>query len=170
MCVTHHTYKYASTSLSSQEIAFALQIHWLTFCITFGSQRVVTREKCLIRVLKPEYLGFCFKCYTEVLPLPEHHLQKPVLGWTLTVTDFKGETAKSYSVCNNWVPLTSKIQMQRVLAGKRHSSSTGGSCSTASTHIIDREIYIISLELHYNQCKDISKRDCVISWQMKHSG
>lgn len=138
MCVTHHTNKCASTSLSSQEIGFALQVHWLTFCITFGSQRVVTREKCLIRILKPEDLGFCFKRYAEVLPLPEHHCQKPVLGWTLTVTDYKGETAKSYSLCNSWVSLTSK--MQRVLAGKHHSSSTGGSCSTASTHIIDREI------------------------------
>lgn len=65
MRVTHHSYKYASTCLSSQEIAFALQIHWLTFCITFGPQRIETREKFVIRVLKPEDLGFCFKCYTK---------------------------------------------------------------------------------------------------------
>lgn len=78
--------------------------------------------------------------HKEILPLPEHQLQKPVLGSTLTVTDYKGETAKSYSVCNMWVSLTSKIQMQRVLAGKHDSNSTGGSFNTVSTHIIDREI------------------------------
>lgn len=65
MCVTHHTNKYASTCSSSQKIAFALQIHWLTFCITFGSQRTETREKCVIRILKPEDLGFWFKCCTK---------------------------------------------------------------------------------------------------------
>lgn len=141
MCVTHHINKYTNTYLSSQEIAFALQIHWLTFCTAFGSQRVETREKCLIRILRLEDLGFCFKCCTkELFPSLEYHLQKPVLGWTLTVADYKGETSKSYSVCDSWVSLTSKIQMQRVLAGKDHSGSTGGSCSTASTHIIDREI------------------------------
>lgn len=65
MCAAHHTYKYASTCLSSQEIAFALQIHWLTFCITFRPQRIETREKFVIRVLKPDDLGFCFKRYTK---------------------------------------------------------------------------------------------------------
>lgn len=54
--------------------------------------------------------------------------------------DYEGETAKSYSMCDVWVSLTSKIQMQRVLAGKHHSSSTCGGFSTASTHIIDHEI------------------------------
>lgn len=116
MCFTHHANKYASTSLSSQGIAFALQIHWLTLCITFGSQRVETREKCLIRTLKPEDLGFCFKCSTERF-FPYQSITSRSQSWDgpSQQLDYKGETAKSYSVCDGWVSLTSEIQMQRVV-------------------------------------------------------
>lgn len=46
------------------------------------------REKCLIDLLNPGDLGFCFKSvlHREVPLLTEHHFQKPVLGWTLTRT------------------------------------------------------------------------------------
>lgn len=56
------------------------------------------------------------------------------------LTDYKGEAAKNDSVCGSGVSLTSKSQMQTVSAGKHHSSNTGGSCSSPSTHTIDHEI------------------------------
>lgn len=82
-------------------------MNWLIFCVTVGFKRVEIRQKCLIRLLKPGDLGFCFKrvLHKEVLPLPEHHLQMSVSGWTPTLTDYKGETAKNDSMCDSAVSL-----------------------------------------------------------------